>query len=52
MPAAKEAIHDRRWRPLVRHDELLLERLLLSVDPTRPAEPVTDRDRSGAGSRG
>ena len=44
-------------RPLVRHDELHLERILLSVDPTRLAELVSDQigplieaDRSGSGA--
>jgi purine catabolism regulator len=44
-------------RPLVRHDELLLERVLLSVDPTRLAELVSDQigplieaDRAGSGA--
>ena len=44
-------------RPLVRHDELLLERILLSVDPTRLAELVSDQigplieaDRTGSGA--
>ena len=31
------AIGEVTARPLVRHDELLLERILLSVDPTRLA---------------
>jgi PucR family transcriptional regulator, purine catabolism regulatory protein len=44
-------------RPLVRHDELLLERILLSADPARLAELVTDQigplieaDRTGSGA--
>jgi purine catabolism regulator len=44
-------------RPLVRHDELLLERILLSVDPTRLQELVSDQigplveaDRTGSGA--
>ena len=44
-------------RPLVRHDELLLERILLSVDPTRLRELVSDQigplieaDRTGSGA--
>jgi purine catabolism regulator len=44
-------------RPLVRHDELLLERILLSVDPPRLAElvddqigPLIEADRTGSGA--
>jgi purine catabolism regulator len=44
-------------RPLVRHDELLLERILLSVGPTRLQELVSDQigplieaDRTGSGA--
>jgi PucR family transcriptional regulator, purine catabolism regulatory protein len=51
------AIGEVTARPLVRHDELLLERILLSVDPTRLAELVNDQigplieaDRTGSGA--
>ena len=51
------AIGEMTARPLVRHDELLLERILLSVDPTRLAELVNDQigplieaDRTGSGA--
>jgi PucR family transcriptional regulator, purine catabolism regulatory protein len=51
------AIGELTARPLVRHDELLLERILLSVDPTRLAELVNDQigplieaDRTGSGA--
>jgi purine catabolism regulator len=51
------AIGEVTARPLVRHDELLLERILLSVDPTRLAELVSDQigplieaDRTGSGA--
>ncbi len=51
------AIGEVTARPLVRHDELLLERILLSVDPTRLQELVSDQigplieaDRTGSGA--
>ena len=51
------AIGEVTARPLVRHDELLLERVLLSVDPTRLQELVSDQigplieaDRTGSGA--
>jgi purine catabolism regulator len=51
------AIGELTARPLVRHDELLLERILLSVDPTRLHELVSDQigplieaDRTGSGA--
>jgi purine catabolism regulator len=51
------AIGEVTARPLVCHDELLLERILLSVDPTRLAELVSDQigplieaDRAGSGA--
>ena len=51
------AIGEVTARPLVRHDELLLERILLSVDPTRLRELVNDQigplieaDRTGSGA--
>ena len=51
------AIGEVAARPLVRHDELLLERILLSVDPTRLRELVSDQigplieaDRTGSGA--
>jgi PucR family transcriptional regulator, purine catabolism regulatory protein len=51
------AIGEVTGRPLVCHDELLLERILLSVDPTRLAELVSDQigplieaDRTGSGA--
>ena len=51
------AIGEVTARPLVRHDELLLERILLSVDPTRLQELVNDQigplieaDRTGSGA--
>jgi purine catabolism regulator len=51
------AIGEVTARPLVRHDELILERILLSIDPTRLAElvsdqigPLIDADRTGSGA--
>jgi len=51
------AIGEVTARPLVCHDELLLERILLSVDPVRLHELVTNRigplieaDRTGSGA--
>jgi purine catabolism regulator len=51
------AIGEVAARPLVRYDELLLERVLLSVDPTRLRELVSDQigplieaDRTGSGA--
>jgi purine catabolism regulator len=51
------AIGEVTARPLVRYDELLLERILLSVDPTRLQELVSDQigplmeaDRTGSGA--
>jgi purine catabolism regulator len=51
------AIGEVTARPLVRHDELVLERILLSVDPTRLQELVNDQigplieaDRTGSGA--
>jgi PucR family transcriptional regulator, purine catabolism regulatory protein len=51
------AIGEVTARPLVRHDELLLERILLSVDPTRLAElvsaqigPLIEADQTGSGA--
>ena len=51
------AIGEVTARPLVRHDELLLERILLSVDPTRLTELVSDQigplieaDQTGSGA--
>jgi purine catabolism regulator len=51
------AIGEVTARPLVRHDELHLERILLSVDPTRLAElvsgqigPLIEADRAGSGA--
>ena len=51
------AIGEVTARSLVRHDELLLERILLSVDPTRLRELVSDQigplieaDRTGSGA--
>jgi len=51
------AIGEVTARPLVRHDELLLERILLSVDATRLRELVSDQigplieaDRTGSGA--
>ena len=51
------AIGEVTARPLVRHNELLLERILLSVDPTRLQElvddqigPLIEADRTGSGA--
>jgi purine catabolism regulator len=51
------AIGEVTGRPLVRHDDLLLERILLSVDPARLRELVSDQigplieaDRIGSGA--
>jgi PucR family transcriptional regulator, purine catabolism regulatory protein len=51
------AIGEVTARPLVRNDELLLERLLLSVDPARLRElvrdqigPLIEADRTGSGT--
>jgi purine catabolism regulator len=51
------AIGEVTARPLVRHDELVLERILLSVDPTRLQDLVNDQigplieaDRTGSGA--
>jgi PucR family transcriptional regulator, purine catabolism regulatory protein len=51
------AIGEVTARPLVRHDELLLERILLSVNPTRLTElvsaeigPLIEADQTGSGA--